>query len=313
MKNLMLLFVSFCVALGLYYFVHSQRNNVQRVIVMPVEFHNKPLNKVLVQDKDSRQVQVTIQGPNFLVNDVVSSVRPIKLILPENIDTDYSVAVKDEMLDLPSAIEVLNIEPKRVNVKIENLVRKTVPVVVPHIGKIKPEFRITNFVSIPDNVEVEGAASEVEKISYVHSEPLYLSKIEKDTNIRLALTDEIRNAHYSPKEIMVMLKVSPEETTRVFEKIDIEVHSKNNEEITISPNTVWVKVSGAKSIVEGMTEDDVTAYIKIGRDNKASEKVRFSLPDGVMAIGWKPTAVEIINNKDKKIADVVPTATPDAK
>ena len=310
MKNLMLLFVSFCVALGLYTFVHSQRNNVQRVVVMPVEFHNKPLNKVLVQEKDSRQIQVTIQGPNFLVNDVASSVRPIKLILPENIGDEYSVTVKDEMLDLPSAIEVLNIEPKRVDVKIENLVKKTVPVVVPHIGKIKPEYRLTNSVLIPDNVEVEGAASEVEKISFVHSEPLYLSKIEKDTNIRLALTDEIRNANFSPKEIMVMLKVSPEETTRVFENIEIEVHSKSNEKITISPSTVWVKVSGAKAIVENMSEEDVTAYIKISKDNKVNEKVRFSLPDGVMAIGWKPTAVEIINNKDKKIADEVPTATP---
>ena len=299
MRSVGLFLISACIAVGLFYFVHSQSNNVQRVLLMPVEIHNKPHDKVVVTQPESRQVQVTVQGPSFLVADVAVSNHSVKMILPKDVSDGYSMTLKESMLDLPSAVEVLNFEPKNITVKIEDVQTKRVKVFVPRIGKIKDRYQIVSFKTVPEEVTLEGAASEIADVSYVHTEPLNMWNIEEDLTLNLPLADKWRNAQMKPAEVVVMVKIAPEQGTRVFEKVEIEVRSRRPRKVTVEPASVWVKVLGPKDVVQAMKDNDITAYVRLGdAPNKTSSKVRFDLPQGVSAIGWEPTTVNIIQTGD---------------
>jgi len=299
MRSLGLFVLSACLAITLSFFVHGQRNNVQRVIVMPVELHNKPHDKYVSVDLSSRQIQVTVQGPSFLVADMALANRSIKVELPEGVNDRFSTAINDSMLDIPQGLSIVHIEPKKIQVTVDNIMKKRVPVVVLKEGVCKR--KISSFTVIPDYIEIEGAEKEVSKVESVRTTVLNMGKIENDVNVRLQIADKWSSIQSKTTEVIVMLKLAPEETFRVFKQVEVEVRSKKPRRVVVSPNHVWVKVSGPKQVIENLVSDDVTAYVKLGASFQSSNKVRFDVPQGVSVLGWKPTIVDVVQDEHGEV------------
>ena len=89
MKNGVLFIISAAISLHLLLFVNSQRNNSQRVLVMPVEIQNLPRDKVILLPT-LRQIEVTIQGPEFIVTKAAAGAHSVKVDLPAHVGDRFS-------------------------------------------------------------------------------------------------------------------------------------------------------------------------------------------------------------------------------
>jgi YbbR domain-containing protein len=64
-------------------------------------------------------------------------------------------------------LKVTRLSPSYVDVHLERIVTKSVPVEVRLAGDPPPGFKVARVVAVPDRATVEGAKSELEKVSAV--------------------------------------------------------------------------------------------------------------------------------------------------
>jgi len=115
---------------------------------------------------------------------------PAKLDISANVDLtgiregQTSIRVKNSDFSLPSGMVVSSVTPSTIKVVTEKKVRKNVPVKVLLKGVLPAGMRGYNVLSDPENVEVEGPASQVVKIDSVATEEIDARRLEKGKEYR---------------------------------------------------------------------------------------------------------------------------------
>ena len=294
MKNFRLFLLSAIIALMMHLFVYSQKNTVQRVLTMPVVIQNLPKDMMVLQSS-IRQIQVTVKGPSFLVGEAAASDNSYKVDLPQDVGSEYSGSISPENLGLSSSLEVINIEPRSFTVELDKKIERNFPVAVPRLGRLADDLKLVSIQVIPAEVKLEGAKGEIDNIDYVQSEPINFTRIEKADVFKynLQLRGKWENVQPKPSDIIAVVTIAPESSTRTFDKIPIEIRSREDRKVVITPQEVWVKVSGPKQMVEELSDDDIVAYVKVNRRNRKDVSIRFELPEGIKVIGWEPVKTSV--------------------
>ena len=117
-QHLPLKIASLFIALILAYAVHSAGNASVVSLYVPVEIKNIPDDKVVVSPT-KRSVQITIRGPSFLIGPIASSPPSLRARLPDEVRDRAIVNFQPIDLNLPRSIEVLSIEPSRMELGLE--------------------------------------------------------------------------------------------------------------------------------------------------------------------------------------------------
>jgi hypothetical protein len=167
-KNLGLKALALGLSFLLWWFVGGERN-VQVGFAVPIEIRNIPPG-MAVTNKVERQVDVRLSGPSTLINAVqqkeisavvdLSGAKPGKGILP----------LTERSVEAPAGFRVERVYPPSVEVVLEKLERKTVPV-HPRIGG-DPEVlaRIVKTDVEPPSVEVEALPKEFSRLKALTTE-----------------------------------------------------------------------------------------------------------------------------------------------
>ncbi|MFO7832309.1 MAG: YbbR-like domain-containing protein, partial [Desulfuromonadaceae bacterium] len=93
----------------------------------------------------------------------------------------------DERLNLPRSIVVSRMSPSYVDVKLERLVQKEVPLQVVFDGTPSPGYSIVEVMAAPDVVAVEGAESEIKRVSEVETEAVDVSGLKTSFSLTVPL------------------------------------------------------------------------------------------------------------------------------
>ncbi|RMD85835.1 MAG: hypothetical protein D6808_04515 [Candidatus Dadabacteria bacterium] len=299
MKNLGLKIFSLAVAVALSYYVNSETNVSVIGFSVPVEIKNIPENKMLVWPLTPK-AQITVKGPSYLVSQVATSNFTFKVELPDDVGYSYTVALRRSFLSLPSSVEVVAIEPSELELTFDKRVTKSVPVIVPRIGKLPSEVKLDRMSVNPPRVKLIGPESELKKIRTVETQPVDIrgitSTVEKKLKIRIPGT----LTKVSNDEVAIKIEVSPVEMERKFRKVPIQIRPDGEYRFKIKPQRASVEVSGGSDVVPSLKQSDIRAYIDattIGKNNKA--KVLVDLPKDVELVIVEPEFVKIIREKQK--------------
>lgn len=155
-----------------------------KAITVPLEFRGLPANCKMI-DVSTNKVELQIQGRRHLVN----SLKPeqIEAYLDLNkfsASGVHFIPLSMLNINLPPGLEVMDIKPSRVRIKIEKLITKSLDV---HITwKTKPPPRI-NITVMPKTVEVLGTESKIKRISYISTVPVDGAKLRPGQEIEVAL------------------------------------------------------------------------------------------------------------------------------
>jgi YbbR domain-containing protein len=295
-KNIGLKAFSVLLAIVLSYVVNSGQNSSVVSLVVPVEIQNAPERRVLVRPV-KRSVQVTIQGPSFLVGTVASSPPPMRIKLPNQDADRFPVSFKASDISLPTGVRVIGLDPAELDLIFEPIERREVRVEVPRLGALPKHLTLDRVDINPVKVFVSGPSSEVRQIKTVESEPIDLRELKDSVVTDLTLRVPGTQSTLSVSRVSAVVKLGAVPRERMLEGLSVEVRAAAEfPALSIEPAAVTVTVAGPGDEVSELDRKTVIPYVRLPSSpgsGSVSVDVQVELPPGMKLIRVEPRAVQV--------------------
>ncbi|MGE5699267.1 MAG: CdaR family protein [Deltaproteobacteria bacterium] len=190
-KNLGLKALALGLAIALWWFVAGE-SKVQVGFVVPLEIRSVPAG-MTITNKVDRQVEVRLSGPPYLLGTLQQAEISAAIDLSNARPGRQVVHMNDSSIKVPPGIKVQRVYPNAIEVSLERLERRRVPLYVKLLGNTESRRRITKIEIVPPALEVEALP---EEFSRLESLPVPMSIPEKasDSLVENARV-ELREGH----------------------------------------------------------------------------------------------------------------------
>ncbi len=184
-ENWSLKLISLVFALLLWMFIMGERQ-LEVGYLVPLELQNIPKGLMVANEVPS-QVDVRVSGPRTLLMKV--SPNDISIIVDLNDLRPGLTTFKrlEERLNLPSGLRVTRLSPSFIDLKLERIKQKQVPVKITLEGEPLPGYQIGRIMAVPDQVFVEGGETELKSVSEVITENVVLDGVNEGFSVIVPL------------------------------------------------------------------------------------------------------------------------------
>lgn len=184
-RNWGLKLLSLTFALLLWLFVMGEQK-AEVGYTVPLELKNLPVGLVVANEVPSL-VDVRISGPRTLLSNIQSSALSMSVDL-QGLQAGLTTFKRlDQNLNIPSALRVSRLSPSYVEVKLERIRQKNVPVRVSFHGQLANGATLGTVVVRPESVTVEGAESEVKDVDSVETETIDITLAQESFTLTLPI------------------------------------------------------------------------------------------------------------------------------
>lgn len=176
-ENWLLKLISMAFAVVLWFFVMGEsRLEVNHIV--PLEYQNLP-EGLMIANEVPTSVALRISGPRALQVNLGPGDIELRVDLKDLSAGVTTFRRLDETLDIPSGLKITRISPSYVDVKLERVRERSVPIQVVLTGNPAPGFKVKSYKSLPDKVTVFGAESELKAVSEVSTEGVDLTNVQE--------------------------------------------------------------------------------------------------------------------------------------
>jgi YbbR domain-containing protein len=176
-ENWTLKLLSLVFALILWMFIMGERR-LEVGYRVPLELQNIPVELMIANEVPS-MVDVRVSGPRTLLMKVSESDISIAVDLTDLKPGLTTFKRLEERLNLPSGLRVTRLSPSFIDLRLERIKQKQVPVKVSLLGEPLQGYQVGRVNAIPDRVIISGAESELKSVSEVTTEPIDLNGVNE--------------------------------------------------------------------------------------------------------------------------------------
>ena len=278
-------------------FVLTERSRVFPGSV-PIEGLNQPANVVLLSDLGVvRRISYFTSDDVGVLLDASSFRATVDLANVDPRAGPVSLAVKVDAID--PRVSVLDWEPKRITVQLDQVVSKTVPVVVDR-GLVPPGLDVRPAVLSQPDVTVRGPESIVRRIveadARVRIDP---SGLDVNQEVELVPVDAaglaLSPVDVEPAAVRVRIAVFTNRQTRSLpvNPIVTGTPAAGWEVAAVAVNPLVVTVEGDADELQPLVALDTLAVSVAGASGTLDASVGFDLPDGVLPLGADSATVSV--------------------
>ncbi len=185
-ENWVLKLVSLAFAVVLWFFVMGE-SRMEVTHVVPLEYERLPKGLMIANEVPS-SVAVRINGPRSLQVNLNPNDITLRVDLYDLSAGVTSFKRLEESLNLPSGLKITRISPSFVDVKLERVRDKDIPVKVVLVGQPVEGFLVSEVRSVPEKVVVTGAESELKGVSEVETDEVDLTNVRESFSQTVALS-----------------------------------------------------------------------------------------------------------------------------
>ena len=185
-ENLALKLISLAFAVVLWFFVMGERRHEVAHIV-PVSYKGVP-EGLIIANQVPGSVEVAVSGPRALLSHLAAGDLVIVVNLAGSEAGVTSYKRIEEGLNLPAGLTVTRVSPAYVDVKLERVRDKQVPVRLVLSGEPAAGYRVRSARVIPSRVKLSGAESELKAVSEVLTEGVDLAGVRESFVQTVALS-----------------------------------------------------------------------------------------------------------------------------
>jgi len=209
-ENWTLKLISLVFALVLWMFIMGERR-LEVGYTVPLELQNIPKNLMVANEVPSL-VDVRISGPRTLLMKVSPNDISIAVDL-SNLQPGLTTFKRlEERLNLPSGLRVTRLSPSFIDIKLERIQEKKVPVKIALTGEPMAGFQIGSVKATPDRVVVAGAESELKNVTEVTTEPIDLTGVNEGFSLIVPLEHQGTYTYFkNEKTTEVQIEIQPAE------------------------------------------------------------------------------------------------------
>lgn len=184
-ENWILKLLSLIFALVLWFFVMGERRQ-EIGFSVPLKLENIPQDLMLANEVPNL-IDVRISGPRTLLMNLSPQDISISVDLKDLKPGLTSFKRLDEKLNIPSALKVTRLSPSFVDVKLERIKEKQVPVVVSIEGAPAAGYRLVATSLNPARVTVVGAEGELKDVREVTTETISVTDVTESFSLMVPL------------------------------------------------------------------------------------------------------------------------------
>jgi YbbR domain-containing protein len=173
LRNWDLKLLALALAVSLWLFV-VMAEKAEVVLPASLELHSLPAGLEVVGQRPER-VEVQLTGLRTSLARLGSEEARVRLSLAGVRPGEVALRVLPEHLELPRGVTAVRISPAEVRVTVDTSRSARVKVLPRLTGTLAPGHRIAAVTVIPEHVEIDGPASQVEGVGQVFTEPVDVS------------------------------------------------------------------------------------------------------------------------------------------
>lgn len=153
---------------------------------VPIEFMNSD-KKMNIIDASASRSRLLISGARPLVNALTLDRMSIKISLDGTAVGKNKLAITRQNVQLPPGIRLKNIEPDQVEVTLDAMAEKRVPVQVDFSGKLPDGLIMSSIRVIPETVKITGGGLTLDTVTTVFTEKISLENLTMSGFVNAAL------------------------------------------------------------------------------------------------------------------------------
>lgn len=180
-KNWVLKLLSLVFSLVLWFFVMGEQK-LELGYTVPLELKNVPTGLMVANDVPSL-VNIRISGPRTVLANLRPSDISIVVDLGDLQPGLTSFKRLEERLNIPSVLKVTRLSPSYIDVKLERIKEKTVPVRVTLAGSLPDGYSLGEVGVKPNRIVLKGAEGELKDLSEVVTDPVDVADVRESFSL----------------------------------------------------------------------------------------------------------------------------------
>ena len=294
-RHLGLKFLSVGVALGLWFTIAGERT-VERTLPAPLEYGDPPAELELVEFPPTT-VDVRVRGTTGRLSQLAPSDVVATIDFSTAKEGSRDIRITPDDVRAPLGVEVIEVKPKTLKLRLEKTVSRTVPVEPLVEGEPAPGFVKGTATVEPAAVGVAGPESAMKRLTRAGTEPV--SVAGRGTTVREPVAITLQDGSLrltGPAKAVVTVPIQPRATDRLV--LSVPVRARNaarGRSAQLAPSAVTVAVRGPKDVVDGLRPGALVAFVDLaglgpGRHNPA---VRVENVPNVEVLRTEPATVQV--------------------
>ena len=170
-----------------------------------LEFSNRAPGMEIL-DTSEKSVLLDLSGSETLLNNMGAGQIKVTIDLSEGSIGQNTFSITEKNLSLPPGVVLRNVKPSSVDVTLDKLIKKSLPIQVDWVGKLSDELSISNVRIEPKEVLVIGGSLILKDIFTIYTEPVPLDTINKSSRmtVKAVLSQPSLRFDPSSKEVVII-------------------------------------------------------------------------------------------------------------
>lgn len=153
---------------------------------VPIEFMN-PDKKMNIIDASASRSRLLISGARPLVNALTLDQMSIKISLDGTVAGKNKLTIARQNVQLPPGIRLKRVEPDQVDVTLDTMAEKQVPIQADFSGKLREGLMMTNISVSPETVKISGGELALDTLTTMFTEKIALENLTTSGFVNVAL------------------------------------------------------------------------------------------------------------------------------
>jgi YbbR domain-containing protein len=254
---------SFSLAMGLLLFLFV---NVESSTSVSVDYAivYRTAEDIIITSEQAPKIVATLKGPWAGLRsyaDMPEVIIDLREAEPGNLRQLFNI----QEFSVPTGMKIVDIVPTHVDITLDRLVEKAVPIEVDTLGRPAFGFEIAEISSDPPRVRIEGPLTKIRLIDFVYTRPVDLKDREKDINLEAQLRPPSPPVRLIERtKVNIFINISEENVQRDFEApVTLEPSLKR---ARFTPQRVSFTLEGPRRIVDKIAQNAFVASVDPTRD-----------------------------------------------
>ncbi|MDD5644441.1 MAG: CdaR family protein [bacterium] len=278
----------------------AEMRSVKYVAKIPLRFV-PPANLAII-DTSADVLRVTFSGTSeeiqSLENYDLEAIHQIPDSQPKG--RAYIKVAKSD-INKPKKVSVINIEPKIVDVALDEQIEKKLKVRPVWIGQPAYGYEVADVSATPKEISVLGPEKLLSSKRYLETLPIDVTGRDKSFAVRVPLESLTKDDLYKGEKVVVVsIELKEALAQRRFEQLPVNIltSSAKSPSIKIDPMNVAAVVSGPKNALDKMGPQEISLFIEILDKKKGVHElpVKANLPKSIFLEHTEPEMVEVTIN-----------------
>jgi len=281
-------------ALGLWLFVNAGQKASEKSLEAPLEFRNIPAD-LMVVGPGASQIEVRVMGPPALLSTLDPDHLKVSLDLDGARPGTSTFRLSPDSFNPPRGVRITRISPSVINLKLETVAVRSLPVTVRLGGKPPFGYKVARVEANPDMVKVRGPTNEVDRMTAVETAPLELETAKGQITREVRLSSAGKTLLFSPDRVTVSVALEEEWMTREFSRVEVKAKDFAGR-YSVSPLHTYLRLSGPKRILGQLQLGPEQVYLSLKGLGPGSHTLAlsFNLPREIKVLEQRPDRFRVM-------------------